>query len=65
MLLRDPLLLSRELLLFDRRESERIDDLVEESADARIAVRLDNIIDVLIDLLIYCDELSCLIIVLF
>ena len=59
------MLLSRELLLFDRRESERIDDLVEESADARIAVRLDNIIDVLIDLLIYCDELSCLIIVLF
>ena len=52
-----PLLLSRELLLFDRMESERIDD-VEWSVDARIAVRLDNIIDVLIDLLIYClDEL--------
>ena len=38
--------LSRELLLFERRQSERIDDdLVEESVDTRIAVRLDNIID--------------------
>jgi hypothetical protein len=39
--------LSKELLLlFERRESERIEDLVvEESVDARIAVRLDNMID--------------------
>lgn len=45
LLVRAPLL-SRELLLFDRRESERIDDdLVVESVDAWIAVRLDNIIE--------------------